>query len=510
MEQSKSTAKNKIVKELKFEDVEDYVKIPKDITDKELQEYIKQNQINSMKQTIKKLNNDISVFNELWPDATTHQIFFAYEDCKHDVEVLAVKIAEESYREEIKKKIEERYEGKVITNEEEDVFEDKNDKDYTYCPKKSKNKSGIVVKSGGISGVKSNSKNKQVSNSDSESDKEPEKKKRKIYDTNVINDKYDKKPDDISLETWQRWSPAKRRSYNFGLANPNAYFYRHVAPGEEYKTGPFTKHEKELFLARVKEYMKPDGSIHGEWGLFSRAIPGRVGYQCSNFYRKLIIAGELTDTKYKVDKDGKLHHESHFRPGDESAGESAPPKKSYVRKKKHKDDDYDLDIELIKSKPVKPEHIRSILFMSSRLSQEFSRRENDKTKNNAITTQTTRTVTPKSESSSEVKSSDEKLVPSIEKMSKYERYALQNPIPGWCDPITSDDMKVPAISPDLTLLDYKTWLSVLQVKQEDPYTRRKMTKRDLIILTVENWKEYEDKIYERYSNCRQISSPLYE
>ena len=35
-------------------------------------------------------------------------------------------------------------------------------------------------------------------------------------------------------------------------------------------------------------------------------IPGRVGYQCSNFYRQLIKEGEIKDSNYYIDKNGKL------------------------------------------------------------------------------------------------------------------------------------------------------------------------------------------------------------
>ena len=35
-------------------------------------------------------------------------------------------------------------------------------------------------------------------------------------------------------------------------------------------------------------------------------IPGRVGYQCSNFYRQLIKEGEIKDSNYTFDKSGKL------------------------------------------------------------------------------------------------------------------------------------------------------------------------------------------------------------
>lgn len=35
-------------------------------------------------------------------------------------------------------------------------------------------------------------------------------------------------------------------------------------------------------------------------------IPGRVGYQCSNFYRQLIKEGAIKDENYTLDKNGKL------------------------------------------------------------------------------------------------------------------------------------------------------------------------------------------------------------
>lgn len=35
-------------------------------------------------------------------------------------------------------------------------------------------------------------------------------------------------------------------------------------------------------------------------------IPGRVGYQCSNFYRQLVRDGEIKDENYEINSDGKL------------------------------------------------------------------------------------------------------------------------------------------------------------------------------------------------------------
>ena len=43
-----------------------------------------------------------------------------------------------------------------------------------------------------------------------------------------------------------------------------------------------------------------------QWGSFSKNIPGRVGYQCSNYYRSLIKNGEVEDSNYMVDEKGQM------------------------------------------------------------------------------------------------------------------------------------------------------------------------------------------------------------
>mmetsp|Transcript_95117 Transcript_95117/g.116457 ORF Transcript_95117/g.116457 Transcript_95117/m.116457 type:complete len:133 (-) Transcript_95117:158-556(-) len=54
-------------------------------------------------------------------------------------------------------------------------------------------------------------------------------------------------------------------------------------------------------MERVREM----GVNGGQWGTFSQAIPGRVGYQCSNFWRKLIQHGKVNDYNYNL-QNGKL------------------------------------------------------------------------------------------------------------------------------------------------------------------------------------------------------------
>ena len=55
----------------------------------------------------------------------------------------------------------------------------------------------------------------------------------------------------------------------------------------------------------TKEYVCPVRRDY-KWGMFSKSIPGKVGYQCSNYYRTLIKSGEVEDSNYMTDEKGEL------------------------------------------------------------------------------------------------------------------------------------------------------------------------------------------------------------
>lgn len=105
-----------------------------------------------------------------------------------------------------------------------------------------------------------------------------------------------------SNTTMEGWSNARKRAYSQREVCPNAYYYRFNDPGEQQAKGGWSPSEKKLFFER-KEAL---GGIDYRWGIFAMGIPGRVGYQCSNYYRKLIEKGEITDENYVFDpKTGK-------------------------------------------------------------------------------------------------------------------------------------------------------------------------------------------------------------
>jgi len=91
---------------------------------------------------------------------------------------------------------------------------------------------------------------------------------------------------------FSEWSEARRRAWQIKDKNANAYYYRFNDPGEPQRNGKWTKEERLLFFNRMAEI-----GVDGKWGIFSKAIPGRVGYQCSNFYRHLIENKEIEDKK---------------------------------------------------------------------------------------------------------------------------------------------------------------------------------------------------------------------
>ena len=95
--------------------------------------------------------------------------------------------------------------------------------------------------------------------------------------------------------------PSQSDLRKLAIMYQNNYYYRKNAPGEEQRKGRWTLEERALFMHRLDEV-----GAGGPWGIFSMAIPGRVGYQCSNFYRGLILEGAVVDPNYYSGANGKL------------------------------------------------------------------------------------------------------------------------------------------------------------------------------------------------------------
>ncbi|KAI8375584.1 hypothetical protein EDC96DRAFT_495808 [Choanephora cucurbitarum] len=106
-----------------------------------------------------------------------------------------------------------------------------------------------------------------------------------------------------SNSSLEGWSEARLRAYQMLDTNPNEYYYRFNAPGELQRTGKWSDEEHALFLKRLAEH-----GANSQWGIFSIAIPGRVGYQCSNYYRQMIKKRQIYDPNYIIDAKGNVHY----------------------------------------------------------------------------------------------------------------------------------------------------------------------------------------------------------
>jgi hypothetical protein len=68
-----------------------------------------------------------------------------------------------------------------------------------------------------------------------------------------------------------------------------------------------------------------------------------------------------------------------------------------------------------------------------------------------------------------------------------------NPLPNFIDPITLCEVERPAISPYGHVMGYDTWIRCLSSadrKNICPITKNNLTKRELVILTIDNIDEY--------------------
>eukprot|EP00486_Rosalina_sp_Unknown_P004294 CAMPEP_0201571690 /NCGR_PEP_ID=MMETSP0190_2-20130828/14577_1 /ASSEMBLY_ACC=CAM_ASM_000263 /TAXON_ID=37353 /ORGANISM="Rosalina sp." /LENGTH=776 /DNA_ID=CAMNT_0047996609 /DNA_START=97 /DNA_END=2424 /DNA_ORIENTATION=- len=100
---------------------------------------------------------------------------------------------------------------------------------------------------------------------------------------------------------FEGWSAARVKAWKNKAVNPNAYHYRFNLPGEEAVNGGLREVEIKPFMERVKEL-----GVNVHWGTFSMVIKGRVGYQCSNYWRQFMKDGWVKDPNYWVLPDGKF------------------------------------------------------------------------------------------------------------------------------------------------------------------------------------------------------------
>eukprot|EP01135_Chromosphaera_perkinsii_P004303 Nk52_evm15s276 gene=Nk52_evmTU15s276 len=260
-------------------------------------------------------------------------------------------------------------------------------------------------------------------------------------------------------EAMEGWSPARIRAYKLIDTNPNAYYYRFNAPGEDQANGGWSEYEHELFMKRLEEV-----GANGQWGIFSQSIPGRVGYQCSNYYRQLIAKGKIDDPNYYMDDKGKVHYLFGKKQKDGTTtqeirtftrtGSAAQARKGKATKRK-KRSKYDSDTE-------------------DDSDDDFGMEDSWKPSAKFFTTKRSRLL------QGDLNEEDKAETP--------------NPLPGFIDPITLDEVVMPAISPTGHVMSYSSWLQCLEQSKVCPLTKKPLSKRELVILTPDNIDRYEHLI----------------
>lgn len=394
-------------------------------------EYVMKNTMFIAEHKLTRINNAIDAIRDKWPKGTPLEIWVGFDLANCCSDDLLLRLDESDFKQQVKTELNRRLsrqpisqpstEGELENGEEDDEEEDKTDFEFAYSIAPQKKKATT--------------------------------RRRKSSKKNPVPDgQIPPTPDGVSEEEWRSWSDIHRKSYLAGMKDPNTFLYRNCPYGVQRKNGPWTEEEKRAFIKRLNQIRGDKDTIDGKWGIFSLGVPGRVGYQCSNFYRLLIANGEITDSRYIIGHDGKLHHTSHFHPERQGNGSSSSTKKSTKA-------------------PTKVFSIKSVT------SLKFVHRKNKGSKPAAND-----------------ENDEEDGQKTTKVLGRYDRWALQNPIPDAIDQITNDVMKVPTLSPDGYVLDYNTWLNVLKRAPENPFTRNHVAKRDLIVLTVENYEEHRDKI----------------
>ena len=428
--------------------------------DGDIDQYVLKHSIFLMEHKVRRVNKYLDTIYSFWKDIKPMEMIVAFDESNGDIDELTINLLKPEFKQMIRDLVKKKLSDPYTTNsstpqqsqDDDDAFDgndDDADDDEFYEP--------VQVEEVIRPYHHRHSKSKPIS-----------------------HENIPPAPKGVNPETWLSWSDARRNSYLRADSFPNAYYYRHLPPGEKQINGAWTAQEKANFLKRVEEFRGDSDTINGDWGLFSLTIPGRVGYQCSNFYRKLVEAGEIYDSRYIKGEDGNIHHTSRMHDGKiVTKTSSKSGRKSTKQSGK---------------RVIEPSKIRSLRLV-------FNDTEHPEPPK--LTK-----ITSAEFVSQQNELRQQKIENTLQMKSRYDVWSLQNPLPNMIDDITGEVIRVPAISPDGYVLDYNTWLNVLKTKKENPFTRTPVTKRQLVVLTTENFEEYEKSIVNLNSN--EETSPAEE
>ena len=293
------------------------------------------------------------------------------------------------------------------------------------------------------------------------------------------------------------WSEARIKAWNNRERNENQYYYRFNAPGESQGEGKWSEQEHALFMATMEsvkngELKDAAGNVVPmyQWGSFSKAIPGRVGYQCSNYYRSLITQNKLEDENYQLDDQGKLRFNfknKGFTRDEDGRMKKGPavPKAPRVPKapKAPKDNTKALE----KKRAAEAKKKAKAEAKAARDAEKEDKTFRSSCKFDTIR-RSGRANGTKKYSDGDASEDEEDLGPVL---------------PGFMDPLTRMPIEEPAISPYGHVCGYEIWCKILRqegTKDTCPFTRQPLKRRQLVILTHDNITEYREKMVETQNN----------
>ena len=216
-----------------------------------------------------------------------------------------------------------------------------------------------------------------------------------------------------------------------------------------------------------------------QWGSFSKNIPGRVGYQCSNYYRTLIKSGEVEDSNYMTDEKGELRFNFKNKGFERKNKDTGVSEIVTIKPRKPKPPPKPKPVKV--PKPPKPKKEKK-----PKKPKPTQEEREDKDFRCSAKFETTRR-------SGRNAGKEKKYTEDGEEEEEEEAPVL----PGFVDPLTKMQVEEPAISPYGHVAGYETWCRILRqegTKDTCPFTRQPLKRRELVKLTHENIAEYREKM----------------
>ena len=274
---------------------------------------------------------------------------------------------------------------------------------------------------------------------------------------------------EAEVDPYEGWSEARIKAWKNREKNENQYYYRFNAPGEAQSNGKWSDAEHAQFMAIIASL--PDGKANYEWGTFSKSIPGRVGYQCSNYYRSLVKNGIIHDENYMIDPvTGDLRFNFKTKGFDRPERVEGEPHMVMVKKV----------IKVKKPKaPAKPKP----------KAKPKKKSDDDKAFQCSVKPDTVRRSGRSAKKTYTDGGSDFDD-------DEFEQLPV---LPGFIDPITRLPIEEPTISPYGHVAGYETWCTILRRAEAPdvcPFTKQPLKRRQLVKLTHENIDAYRGLIVE--------------